>query len=287
MRGRGRRRPVVSVLAIAAVLAAAGAGWWLWDAYRFPAASATLAGTPITMRVQDGLDSRQVDAFRRGLEASARYLARRTGRAVRRPVEARLAFGDPCEPFGDPGRGSTGIADEGFLCVDALVPWWRSAAGSDSAVATSVSAHELVHAWQAEGGCLPDAEDHELLWLVEGTAMAFSWQALVDAGVARRRDVVDQLERMGPFAARLGPLRDYERRGGADPEYALWHLAVRDLERRSGRDAARATAAVCAAVGEGRSWREAFAGGFGLSVNRFYAAFEAARPQYRTGTRSL
>ena len=119
---------------------------------------------------------------------------------------------------------------------------------------------------QGERGCLPDEHTH--LWLVEGTAMHLSWQALVAAGRARDRDAIAFARRM--LRPGLRPLRDYERRGGADPEYALWHFAVRELVRERGE---RALVSFCRGVAAGRPWREAFTASFGESPSAFYARF--------------
>jgi len=86
------------------------------------------------MRVQDGLAPHERAVFRRGLQAGYSYLGRRAGRTITGTVEARLAHGDPCEPFLDPGRGATGMADDGWLCVDALTPAWRHNARGSPAV---------------------------------------------------------------------------------------------------------------------------------------------------------
>ena len=74
---------------------------------------------------------------------------------------------------------------------------------------------------------------------------------------------------------RVGNLRDYEQRGGSDSEYALFQRAVADLVDRAG--APSALGRFCVSVGSGLDWRAAFRAAFGLSVERFYADFQAHR----------
>ncbi len=269
-------------------VAAVTFGLWWWDATRFPATDEPVAGTPITMRLQDGLGDHDRAAFVSGLRAGHAYLGRRTGWPVTVAVEARLAHGDPCEPFLEPGGGGTGMAKDGFLCVDALTPSWRRNARRRPAVAAGVSAHELVHVWQAELGCLRDSEDQEYLWLNEGVATAFAWWALRDAGRVDDAQLRSSIRDWGAFDAEVGELRAYERRGGGggDPEYARWHLAVRDLLRRA-RRGPEAVRDFCLAVGGRTPWRTAFAGAFDIDVEDFYRRFHATLPAYRRGSRPL
>jgi hypothetical protein len=281
------RRILLALLGVVAV-AALAAGLWVWQATRFPATDAPVAGTPITMRLQDGLGPADRAAFLAGLRAGHAYLDRHTGRPVTVQVEARLAHGDPCEPFLDPGGGGTGVAKAGWLCVDALTPAWRRSVATRPAVASGVPAHELVHVWQAELGCLRSAEDHEFLWLTEGTATAFAWWALEDAGLAGPEEGRASIREWGAFDPGNDALRGDERAadGTGDPEYARWHLAVRDLLRRADRgpDAVRD---FCLAVGRGTPWRAAFSATFGLGVEDFYSRFGATLPAYRRGARPL
>lgn len=248
----------------------------------FPSRAIPIPGTPITMRVQSAATAREAAVFRRGLVLEYRFLER-MGRPLGADVEARLAHGDPCVPSAEPGAGATGWADHGWLCVDALVPIWRENVQNEPVVASGVSAHELVHVWQEELGC---GSDDQYLWLTEGMATDFAWRALVAAGLTTERATGEAIRRFGAFNERVGPLQSYEDRTGADPEYALWHLAVRDLLRGS-RSGPAAMRSFCEFVGNGTGWRDAFARAFGRSVDQFYRAFAAARPAYRAGRARL
>ena len=276
-----RRRLLLAALAALVVVAA---GAWYWDATRFPATEERVAGTPFTLRLQDGLSPQAVAVFRRGLVAEQDFLRERVGRPIIDPLEARLAHGDPCEAFGDAGGGATGVEREEFLCIDALVPVWRDNVREDPAAAASAPAHEAVHRWQRELGC--DRHEDEHVWLTEGGAMDFAWRALVHAGLTSEAATGRAIRRSGALDGQVGPLRRYETESGADPEYFLWPLAVRDLLRRA-PGGPLAMLRFCEAVGRGTPWRTAFAAAFGLSVGRFYREFEAARPGYEDGSRPL
>jgi hypothetical protein len=111
-----------------------------------------------------------------------------------------------------------------------------------------------------------------------------SWQALVAAHLTTERRVVREIRGSGAFDPNLEPLRAYETDGGRDPEYALWHLAVRRLLAHAvaaGAAPARrpelALRRFCDRVAARRPWRRAFRETFRISTDRFYARFEAAR----------
>jgi hypothetical protein len=121
-----------------------------------------------------------------------------------------------------------------------------------------------------------------------GTATAFSWWALQDAGLVDDRETRATIRRWGAFGRRLGALQTYERRGGSDPEYALWHLAVRHLlADRGGRRRTRGDARLLprrrprASRGGRRSPTRS-----GVTVDAFYRDFAAARPAYARSARS-
>jgi hypothetical protein len=119
---------------------------------------------------------------------------------------------------------------------------------------------------------------------VEGMAEEVSWQALVAAHRTTSAGVAREIRQDGAFDSNLEPLQRYEIEGGRDPEYALWHLAVRRLlgEAVAVGAAPRARPEIalrrfCDRVSAGGSWRAAFERSFGLSVAHFYARFERSR----------
>jgi hypothetical protein len=264
-------------------------GFSYWQETRFPARTVALEGLPVQLRVQDGVERRELRAIIDGLRVTDRFMRRELRRSVLRPVEARVARRNGCRPFQSSSSDSIGEADDGFLCVATGNLHWQWLMQKDLAAARAVSAHEYVHVLQAELGCLPDGGGLRFRWLVEGMAEEVAWRAQTSAGKASERKVertirADALPDHGLVGRGLYPLVAYERADGADREYALWHLAVRRLVRA----AAKAGAAprtrpqislrrFCERVGAGVRWREAFVRSFGQSVGRFYAEFERFR----------
>jgi hypothetical protein len=278
-RRRGVRRPPVLIFLGLALLA--GSGFAYWRDTRFPARSEDLAGTPIELRVQNGVKPRELRAVRDGLRLEHRYMAKTLGRTVRGPVEARVAHGSGCRPFQSAGGALIGEGDDGFLCVDTATLSWQWLMLKDRLAATSISAHEYVHVLQAEIGCL---HADEYRWIVEGMATDLAWQTLVAAGRVTDARVARTIRQDGAFDPTLEPLSNYEREDGRDQEYALWHLATRRLLREAVADGAApagrpevALLRFCKGVGRGRPWRRAFARSFGMPVGKFYARFEKAR----------
>ena len=269
-------------------VAAAGA-YAYWQDVRFPAHSMRVAGLPIDLRVQDGVRPDELAAIRRGLRVTDRFMTRVLGRKVHRHVEARVARSNGCQPFQSPGEAIVGEADRGFLCVDTASPAWQWLMLKDRAAAIAAAGHEYVHVLQAEIGCLHSPLGERYRWMIEGMAEEVSWQALVAGHDVTRASVDRRIREDGALDSNLEPLQRYETDGGRDPEYALWHLAVRHLLARAvaagAAPAGRPELALrgfCGRVAARTPWRVAFARSFGIPVRRFYGVFETWRATAQT-----
>jgi hypothetical protein len=273
------------ILAPAVAMLAAITGFTHWTGDGFPARSEPLAGTPVELRIQDGVTARELHAIRGGLRLVDRFARRSLRRSVRGPVEARVAHADLCRGSDSRDRDLIGEGGAGFLCVDTANVQWRVLIHSDRAAALAVSGHEYVHVLQSELGCLPSGGEQRYHWIVEGMATHIAWRALVAGGQAGDAHVRTAIRRDGAFDPQSEPLRHYERGGGRTAQYSRWHAAIRSLMRTAVATGA-APAAVpevslrvfCERVGAGVAWRTAFARSFGLSLEEFYARFEGATP---------
>ena len=274
---RRRRRRTLLVLLAGVALVGAGTGVAHWQAGRFPARSEPIRGTPVDLRIQDGVTAREVRSVRRGVLLVQRFMRHTLGRVVLGPVEARVARPDRCRRTDSSDREVIGQGSDGFICVDTANVEWQLLINTDPPAAIAVSAHEYVHVLQAELGCLT-RRDERYEWMVEGMATYVAWRALAEAGLVTEARVRQAIRRDGAFDSGSGPLRDYEQKGGRTPQYALWHAAIRSLLQSTGSSDA-ALRAFCERVGAGSPWRSAFARTFGTTVDEFYAEFEAARPR--------
>lgn len=259
-------------------------GFAYWQDTRFPARSVPVTGVPVELRVQDGVGAGELRAIRVGLRVTDRFMRRSLGHTVDGHVEARVARDNGCRPFQEAGAALVGEAERGFMCVDTASPAWRWLMLRDRVAASQSTGHEYVHVLQGELGCLRSPRDERYRWVLEGMAEDVAWQALVAAGRVSRAGVRRRIRDDGAFDPNLLPLEAYEREGGRDPEYALWHFAVERLLATavaSGAVSARhpqvALERFCARVGEGRPWKAAFRRSFGLPVGRFYASIEKIR----------
>ena len=269
---------------LALLILVAGTGFGYWRDTRFPARSVWLRGTPVELRVQDGVSRAELGRIRMGVRLTDRFMARNLGARVRRHVEARIARSNGCRPSQKAGEAMIGEAQAGFMCMDTSSPAWQWMMLRDRDGATEAVGHELVHVLQGELGCLPNDAHRHYRWIIEGMAEEVSWQSLVAAHRATEARVMRQIRGDGALDPNLEPLRAYEHDGGRDPEYALWHLAVRRLlveaASRGLAPANRPELALrhfCVRVGAGAWWRTAFARSFGLPVDDFYAQFERTR----------
>jgi hypothetical protein len=267
------------------MVVASAAAYAYWQDVRFPARSMRVAGLPgVDLRVQAGVRPRELAAIRRGLRLTDRSMARDLGRTVRGHVEARVARSNGCRPFQSPGEAIVGEADHGFLCVDTASPAWQWLMLKDRPAASAAAGHEYVHVLQAEIGCLHSPLDERYRWLSEGMAEEISWRALVAAHVVTGASVERRIRQDGALDSNLEPLPRYERDGGRDPEYALWHVAVMHLLARAVTTGAAPPArrelalrSFCDRVAARQPWRQAFARSFGLPLERFYAEFRTWR----------
>jgi hypothetical protein len=274
------------VVLVGTVLLVGGTGLAQWRGNGFPAGSERLAGTPVELRAQSGVGAHELRPIRGGIRLVDRYVDEVLGRPVRGPVEGRIARHDRCTDSESGERSLIGQAGPGFLCVDTANIEWKVLLSENRLAAIAVSGHEYAHVWQAELGCLPSGDRREYRWLVEGMATYLAWRALVHYGVASERLERRTIRRGGDWDSNREPLRTYEREGGRQPQYALWHLAIHKLLHEA--VARRVTPAnmpdlalrrFCERVGAGLPWRAAFLRSFGLSVEAFYARFEASRPR--------
>jgi hypothetical protein len=255
-----------------------------WQDTRFPSHLERLSGTPVELRVQAGVESRELQAIRYGMRAGDRFMRRTLRRTVRHPVEARIAHGNGCRPFQASGGALVGEGEDGFMCIDTSTPGWQWLVSKDLTSATALAAHEYVHVLQAEIGCLPPPGGQQFRWIIEGMASEIGWRALVKARRATVARVNRTIVRDGALDPNLERLVDYERDGGRNAEYAFWHLAAQRLLKAAVRTGAApasrpevALVRFCARVADRQPWRAAFKRSFGLPPARFYARFESAR----------
>ena len=281
-RRKRRRRAALGVLALAIPIAVGGFAYW--HDTRFPARSVHVAGMPVELRVQEGVSGGELRTIRRGMRLTDRFMARVMGRTVEHHVEARVARSNGCRPFQAAGEAIFGQAERGFLCIDTASPAWQWLMLKNRLAANASAGHEYVHVLQGELGCLDSPAGERFHWLIEGMAEEVSWRALAAAHRTTERRIEREIRQAGAFDPNLEPLRSYETEGGRDPEYALWHLAVRRLlDEAVASGTVRATRPelalrrFCEGVAEGQPWRAAFARSFGLPVDGFYASFEAMR----------
>jgi nitroreductase len=98
---------------------------------------------------------------------------------------------------------------------------------------------------------------------------------MIASGQLSRAWVTDLLASMRASDPKLGSLASYERGVRSDASYSLAREAVQRLIQKTGSAGSLET--FCRRVGEGTPWRDAFAQAFGVTLDAFYAEFEAAR----------
>jgi len=132
--------------------------------------------------------------------------------------------------------------------------------------------HEHFHNLQGQLGCNPANDYPEKLdiWLMEGAADYFGWQAAMAFGLSPGNYERFILE--GRFREAEHGLRAYEvYNPQLELHYALFAAAVGYLVEDLSTPAA--WTAYCRARGQGVEWRTAFQSAFGLTTDEFYDRF--------------
>ena len=177
----------------------------------------------------------------------------------------RLVFGN------EPGEGFCGIRGRDVAIVAAI-------ACDDHLGLFERHYFERVRDRLAPWGSLPEVPDghdsHGPFWLVRGTR-DYTHHAYRAAGFAPLPQN-DQISRAGRTAAPLSSLQTHSDADAAGhwEARALGFLAAERLAARAGEPA---LFEYYAALPDAADWREAFEAAFGLSVEAFYADFEAYR----------
>jgi hypothetical protein len=254
----GRLRRLATILPLFVLLLAAG-----------PHAVAAEAGTPgtVSFSISDEVSSEDEMYVREGIRFAQDYLAGEFGIVVeeRTIVNARPTVAENSHVIGVNGGRWIGIytgSEE-----------WRTA---PPFLRVHVVVHEFVHVQQRE--LLGDRVGQTPLWLEEGLADYFGYQALVDAGLVSATAVEDYVTsslvygNWLPELAALEAVDAYQ----AQPAnvYSLAYLAAKELVEGAGP---RAVVRYYKRVAKGADWQDAFAASFKREPGEFYAAFEATR----------
>ena len=137
--------------------------------------------------------------------------------------------------------------------------------------------HELFHVYQNQ--MIEYASEPELLWFAEGTADAVGFQAIFPLGVTDQAEVYNLMSYMLTMYPMTTPLSQLEGFDSMDADaYPLAYMAVQYLLGSRGLSVS-AIGEVYDGLAAGRTFADAFATAFGVSLPAFYAEFEA----WRTG----
>ena len=239
----------------------------LWPLVPLPVAAAEDTPGPVFFSISDDVSREDEMYVREGIRFAQEYLAGELGVVVedRTIVNARRTSAANSQVLGVNGGR--------WLAVFTGSDEWRSA---PPFLRLHVVVHEFVHVQQRE--LLGDRLGATPLWLDEGLAEYFGYQALIDAGLlaagAVEDFVVSSLFYGAPLPelAALEAIPDFQ----AQPPdvYGLAYLAARDLVEGS---SPRAVVRYYQRVAKGADWEDAFAASFKRDPAEFYAAFEAAR----------
>lgn len=177
-------------------------------------------------------------------------------------------------------RGSTAVAGDGWIFLNASARWFARAARPYQ---MKVFAHELYHAYQhslselpASGG-LSEVRENGPVWLTEGSAEFSAYRSMSDAGIfsydTERRSYSEQVRHLvythlSDMETTAG-FREAQDIHGLAYKHAL--LAAELLASLAGENALMHYYAL---LKPGVTWQEAFQTAFGMTVDKFYEMFE-------------
>jgi hypothetical protein len=138
--------------------------------------------------------------------------------------------------------------------------------------------HELVHVYQ--NLMIAGSFDVEPLWFAEGTAEAIGFQAVQPLGVTDQDEIYNMMGYMLNEYPVDRPLSELEGFASMDADaYPLAYIAVQYLLGSRGLSIS-AIADVYDGLAAGRSFGDAFASAFGITLADFYAEFDAWRASF-------
>lgn len=227
---------------------------------------AAIDGISGTVTLSPGLASDDIRYLETGLRTTQSYFASELGTTLPRPVAITMSTPESCL-----GKStSTGGATADKLCVWAGSPTWiKLKANPLDAIA--LVAHEHVHNFQGQLGCLPERR-REYRWFTEGMAVHLSWRAITFAGLAKETDYQAWRTRYTQDGKPLQSLGRYAARVPDDRAYDLATVAVAELAKQGGGD--KSLVAFCRSAEP--DWKAAFANTFGEKVETFIARFDKA-----------
>ena len=254
----------------------------------------TVADVAFDFDVADDVPREDLDNILMGLAVAQAYLGVLAGGDLAADDQEALAVTVVATGDGEPVSGSCCVAGSHEIFIDVEHPHWRvQCSPSDTSCLSSISvnhrkiaAHEYVHVWHGDMGCLHQPEMP--FWLKEGIAewAAFDGMLLIDSPLqldGRLRDRAGVLEAMIQRAresrALDQPLETLAE-GGPDSPWPgeAGYVAVEHLlEPPSVTRTALRT--VCTELAAGQSLAAAFEIAFEVEVDEFYARFEKWRQE--------
>ena len=250
-----------------------------------------LAADEFTYDVGPGVPAEDVDVIKSGFSIGQVFLETYLGgdiaESIRKEITVKIvATGQGNQ---EPGGGgacctATTLSPTGESVIrpffDVAHPNWKNSQFPFWTVVADhyhTAFHEYTHAWQSSLGCI-DIHNQPLgFWLNEGIAEYVAYEALIARGDMRRGDVLNHHLSNAVRTGQMGrPLTAF---GGVTSDLWPGHVGYLALERLVPQAplGLRSLRVVCEEVAVGASVPAAFATAFGVSLDIFYADFEAWR----------
>jgi hypothetical protein len=243
--------------------------WWMllgWAGGEALAAQSVPTAPDVRFVVAEGVAPEDEWLVREGVRFAHDFVATHLGAAVQTPFTVEIGT--------NPDPPSSAYAGGNTIVVSPAHRVWLDSSPLNR---VKIIVHEYFHLVQF--GLTRNMYDPGPIWLLEGSAELVGFRAVADASLVSFEAVLDRwiaYGLQGPLANTS--LADIES-ATASPDllccmYELAPMAVHLLVEDRGLAALGDYYGV---IGNGMPWREAFASAFGMSVEEFYASFDAAR----------
>ncbi|MCC6237628.1 MAG: hypothetical protein IT299_08645 [Dehalococcoidia bacterium] len=235
-----------------------------------PPVVATVLPPNLQFVIASGVSPSDEQAIRAGTLSALQYLQAELRYVSTQPV--KIDVNRNSEVLGFP---ICCVGGEGGFTIATAHPDWAVATVRLSQLTgwahqPKIAAHEFVHVYQAELGCI----DKMPIWMAEGMAENLAFAAMRRSGMVSAAQFTTWFETLLSLFPLSTPLSSMEDSIDPDGGYELSALAIRELLQ--GRPVSTLRD-FCLDLAGGKDWKAAVPERFGRSIELFYADFENYR----------
>lgn len=212
----------------------------------------------------------EINLIKTSFHSASCYLKANTQSDIKRPFLAKITEGtNPtvcCAQF----RADINWTSF-FLVFNVDHPSWMT---RSAAFKHKIGAHEYIHMWQADQGCMTRANETRPLWLTEGIAEYLAYEVSIQEGLFSSDEVGKHRRDSVRLQPNKQPLSEMEVQIPEGVFYEILALGAEILLEGKSLSSVRG---FCNGISKDNTWQSAFEQAFGETPTTFYDRFEAYR----------